>query len=239
MSNPIRIDFISAVPELLHSPLEHSIIKRARNAGLVDIHIHDLRAYSDNKHHRVDDYPYGGGGGMVISPQPVFDCIESLQGERTYDEVLFPTPDAPVFTQQHAVELSLKKNVIILCGHYKGVDQRVRDHLVSRELSIGDYVLSGGELPGLVICDAIVRLIPGAIGDARSALTDSFQDTLLGSPAYTRPDNFRGQTIPDVLISGDHKRVEEWRREQALKKTKEVRPDIYENFIQEQQNQER
>lgn len=234
----MRIDFISAVPDLLKSPIEHSIIKRARDAGLVEIKIHDLRDYSTDKHRKVDDYPYGGGGGMVLSPQPVFDCIESLQGEHNYDEIVFPTPDAPTFSQQEAVNFSLKKNIIFLCGHYKGVDQRVRDTLVTKEYSIGDYVLSGGELPALVMVDSIVRLIPGAIGDAQSALSDSFQETLLGAPVYTRPAEFRGMKIPEILQSGDHKRVEQWKHEQALEKTKKVRPDLYENFIQEQQNQE-
>ena len=234
----MRIDVISAVPDVLRSPLEHSIIKRARDAGHVDIHLHDLRDYSADKHRKVDDYPYGGGGGMVLSPQPIFDCIESLKAAHDYDEVIFPTPDAPVFSQQTAVDLFLKENIILLCGHYKGVDQRVRDQLVTCEVSIGDYVLSGGELPALVIIDAVVRLIPGAIGDAQSALTDSFQETLLGSPVYTRPANYRGESIPEVLQSGDHKRVEQWKHEQALKKTRTVRPDIYENFLQQQQKEE-
>lgn len=234
----MRIDIISSVPELLKSPLEYSIIGRAREAGLVDIRIHDLREYSSDKHRKVDDYPYGGGGGMVITPQPIFDCIESLQGMQSFDEVLFPTPDAPIFTQQDAVNLSLKGNIIILCGHYKGVDQRVRDQLVTKELSIGDYVLSGGELPALVMIDSIVRLIPGALGDARSALSDSFQDGLLGNPVYTRPADFRGHKIPEILQSGDHKRIEKWKHERAVEKTKKLRPDLYENFLKEQQNED-
>ncbi len=234
----MRIDLISAVPDVLRSPIEHSIIKRARDAGFVDIQIHDLRDYSTDKHRKVDDYPYGGGGGMVLSPQPVFDCIESLQGEHNYDEVVFPTPDAPAYEQQDAVNFSMKKNIIILCGHYKGVDQRIRDSLVTKEYSIGDYVLSGGELPALVMVDSIVRLIPGAIGDAQSALSDSFQEILLGAPVYTRPADFRGMNVPEILQSGDHKKVEQWKHEQAIEKTKKVRPDLYENFIQEQQNQE-
>ncbi len=234
----MQIDIISAAPELLKSPLENSIIGRAREAGLVNIRIHDLREYSSDKHHKVDDYPYGGGGGMVLTPQPIFDCIESLQGKQSNEEVLFPTPDAPIFTQQDAVNLSLKKDIIILCGHYKGVDQRVRDQLVTKELSIGDYVLSGGELPALVMIDSIVRLIPGALGDAQSALTDSFQDGLLGNPVYTRPADFRGHKIPEILQTGDHKRIEQWKHEQAVEKTKKLRPDIYEKFLKEQQNEE-
>ena len=234
----MRIELISAVPEVLRSPLEHSIIGRARESGLVDIRIHDLRDYSEDKHRKVDDYPYGGGGGMVLTPQPVFDCVEAIKNSSGIDEVLFPTPDAPVFTQQDAVNLSLNENIIILCGHYKGVDQRVRDQLITKEFSIGDYVLSGGELPALVMIDSVVRLIPGALGDAQSALSDSFQESLLGSPVYTRPANFRGFEIPEVLQSGDHKKVEQWKHDQAVRKTKAIRPDIFENFKKEQQNED-
>ena len=226
----LRIDIISAVPDLLYSPISNSIIKRARDKGLVQIHVHDLRDFTTDKHQKIDDYPYGGGAGMVLSPQPVFDCIEKLTSERSYDEVIFTAPDGDVFEQQHANQLSVKSNIIFLCGHYKGVDQRIRDELITREFSIGDYVLSGGELPALVMTDAITRLIPGVLGDSESALTDSFQDTLLDAPVYTRPATFRGLEIPDVLLSGDHKKIEKWRSDEAEKRTKERRPDLYDKF---------
>lgn len=226
----LRIDIISAVPDLLYSPINNSIIKRARDKGLIQIHIHDLRDYTTDKHQKIDDYPYGGGAGMVLSPQPVFDCIEKLTSERRYDEVIFTAPDGDVFEQQHANQLSVKNNIIFLCGHYKGVDQRIRDELITREFSIGDYVLSGGELPALVMTDAVTRLIPGVLGDSESALTDSFQDTLLDAPVYTRPSTFRGLEIPDVLLSGDHKKIEKWRSDEAEKRTKERRPDLYDKF---------
>ncbi|HMB97859.1 MAG TPA: tRNA (guanosine(37)-N1)-methyltransferase TrmD [Balneolaceae bacterium] len=226
----LRIDIISAVPDLLYSPINNSIIKRAKDKGLVQIHVHDLRGYTTDKHQKIDDYPYGGGAGMVLSPQPVFDCIEKLTSERKYDEVIFTAPDGNVFEQQHANQLSVKSNIIFLCGHYKGVDQRIRDELITREFSIGDYVLSGGELPALVMTDAVTRLIPGVLGDSESALTDSFQDTLLDAPVYTRPATFRGLEIPDVLLSGDHKKIEKWRSDEAEKRTKERRPDLYDKF---------
>ena len=226
----LRIDIISAVPDLLYSPINNSIIKRAKDKGLVQIHVHDLRGYTTDKHQKIDDYPYGGGAGMVLSPQPVFDCIEKLTSEHKYDEVIFTAPDGEVFEQQHANQLSVKSNIIFLCGHYKGVDQRIRDELITREFSIGDYVLSGGELPALVMTDAITRLIPGVLGDSESALTDSFQDTLLDAPVYTRPATFRGLEIPDVLLSGDHKKIEKWRSDEAEKRTKERRPDLYDKF---------
>jgi tRNA (guanine37-N1)-methyltransferase len=230
----IRIDLISAVPDLLQSPLQHSIVGRARNDGLADIHVHDLRDYSEDKHNKVDDYPYGGGAGMVLTPQPIFSCIESLEQDREYDEILFTTPGAPAFEQDDATQLSLKKNIIILCGHYKGVDQRVRDALITQEYSVGDVVLSGGELPALMIVDAVVRLLPGAIGDAESALSDSFQSSLLEGPIYTRPAEYNGMKVPDVLRSGDHKKVDAWRHEQALKRTQRERPDLYEEYLKEQ-----
>lgn len=230
----IRIDIISAVPRLLESPLNYSIVGRARKKGLAEVHIHDLRDYSEDKHNKVDDYPYGGGAGMVLTPQPVFSCIESLQNERTYEEVIFTAPDGEPFTQETANELSIRKNILILCGHYKGVDQRVRDALITREFSIGDYVLSGGELPALVMTDAIVRLLPGALGDSESALNDSFQSGLLDSPAYTRPAVFKGMKVPDVLRSGDHQKIKKWREAKALERTKKLRPDIYKNFSKEQ-----
>lgn len=226
----LRIDIISGVPGLLKSPLEHSIIARAREKKLVEFYIHDLRDYSEDKHRKIDDYPYGGGAGMVLTAQPIFSCIEALIAERPYDEVLFTAPDGQQFKQQHANELSLKKNIIILCGHYKGVDQRVRDELISREFSIGDFVLSGGELPALVISDAVVRLLPGVLGDAESALNDSFQEDLLEAPVYTRPVSFKGHKVPDVLRSGDHEKVKKWRSEMAIERTKQRRPDLYNDF---------
>ena len=226
----MRIDIISAVPHVLLSPLQNSIVGNAQDSGQVDIYVHDLRDYSEDKHNKVDDYPYGGGAGMVLTPQPIFSCINVLQAERDYDEIIFPAPDAPPFKQQQANELSLKGNILFLCGHYKGVDQRVRDTLITREYSLGDFVLSGGELPALAMIDAIVRLLPGALGDAESALTDSFQHNLLEGPIYTRPAEFNGMKVPDVLRSGDHKKIEQWRHDQSLKRTKDVRPDLFENF---------
>ncbi|MCC5940001.1 MAG: tRNA (guanosine(37)-N1)-methyltransferase TrmD [Balneolaceae bacterium] len=226
----LRIDILSAVPDLLKSPLEHSIIGRARQNNLVHIEIHDLRDYSTDRHKKIDDYQYGGGAGMVLTPQPIFDCIEKLTSERAYDEIIFTAPDGEVFEQKHANELSIKQNLMILCGHYKGVDQRVRDELITREFSIGDYVLSGGELPAMVMADAITRLLPGALGDAESALTDSFQDDLLEAPVYTRPAEFKGLRVPEILRSGDHKKVDQWRFDNALKRTKQRRPDLYKNF---------
>lgn len=222
----MRIDILSAVPELLESPLSHSIVGRARKQGLVRIEIHDLRDHSEDKHRKVDDYPYGGGAGMVLTAQPIFSCMERLFRERSYDEILFPSPDGIPFRQEHANELSLKQNLIILCGHYKGVDHRVRETLITREYSMGDFVLSGGEIPAMAITDAIVRLLPGALGDAESALSDSFQEPLLSAPVYTRPAEFRGMKVPDVLLSGDHEKVRKWRSEQALKRTRELRPDL-------------
>ena len=226
----LRIDIISAVPDLLSSPLKHSIVGRARDKNLVDIQVHNLRDYSKDKHRKIDDYPYGGGAGMVLTAQPVFSCIEKLKSERKYDEVIFTAPDGDMFKQQHANDLSIKENIIILCGHYKGVDQRVRDELITREFSVGDYVLSGGELPALIIADAVTRLLPGVLGDAESALTDSFQDGLLEAPVYTRPSEFKGLSVPDVLLSGDHKKINEWRSKKAIERTKNKRPDSYKNF---------
>ncbi len=226
----LRIDIISGVPELLQSPLQHSIIGRAREKQLVDIYIHDLRKYSTDKHNKIDDYPYGGGAGMVLSAQPIFSCIEKLKNEREYDEIIFTAPDGELFAQSNANELSIKENIIILCGHYKGVDQRVRDELITREFSIGDYVLSGGELPALVMTDALVRLLPGALGDSESALTDSFQEDLLEAPIYTRPSEFKGLRVPDILLSGDHKKIEKWRSDKAIERTRQRRPDLYKNF---------
>lgn len=226
----LRIDILSAVPDLLVSPLEHSIVGRARSKGLVNLVIHDLRDFSADKHRKIDDYPYGGGSGMVLSPQPIFDCIEKLTAERVYDEIIFTSPDGERFEQNNANQLSLQKNLIFLCGHYKGVDQRVRDELITKEFSIGDVVVSGGELPVLMMADAIIRLIPGVLGDAESALSDSFQDDLLDAPIYTRPTNFRGLKVPEVLLSGDHKKIKEWRSQQSEERTKRRRPDLYKNF---------
>lgn len=229
----MRIDIISAVPALLESPLSHSIVKRALDKELVEIHVHDLRDYTEDKHKKIDDYPYGGEPGMVLTPQPIFSCIEQLQTERDYDELIFTAPDGDVFEQDDANALSLKKNILILCGHYKGVDQRVRDELITKEYSIGDYVLSGGEIPALAITDAIVRLLPGVLGDAGSALNDSFQDGLLEGPVYTRPAEFKGLKVPDVLLSGDHNKVAEWKQKQSEKRTKERRKDLYDKFKKE------
>ncbi|MDZ7717717.1 MAG: tRNA (guanosine(37)-N1)-methyltransferase TrmD [Balneolaceae bacterium] len=226
----LRIDILSGVPGLLTSPLETSIVGRAQEKKRVEIHVHDLRDYTDDKHGKIDDYPYGGGAGMVMTAQPIFDCIEKLTGEREYDEIIFTAPDGDTFEQKDANELSIKQNLIFLCGHYKGVDQRVRDELITKEYSIGDYVLSGGELPALVMTDAIVRLLPGVLGDAESALNDSFQENLLEAPVYTRPAEFRGKKVPGVLLSGDHKKIEEWRFETAKERTKEKRPDLYKKF---------
>lgn len=226
----LRIDIISGVPDLLASPLQTSIVGRAQDKKLVEIHVHDLRDYTTDKHGKIDDYPYGGGAGMVMTAQPIFDCIEKLTNDREYDEIIFTAPDGEQFGQKDANELSIKKNLIFLCGHYKGVDQRVRDELITKEYSIGDYVLSGGELPALVMTDAIVRLLPGVLGDAESALNDSFQEDLLEAPLYTRPAEFRGKKVPEVLLSGDHKKIEEWRFEISKKRTKEKRPDLYKKF---------
>ncbi|MBL6916225.1 MAG: tRNA (guanosine(37)-N1)-methyltransferase TrmD [Balneolaceae bacterium] len=222
----MRLDIISAVPALLSGPLDHSIVKRAKDKNLVDIRIHDLRSFTSDKHLKIDDYPYGGDPGMVLSPQPIFDCIKHLCEQRSYDEIIFTAPDGIPFTQKEANTLSLKKNVIVLCGHYKGIDQRIREHLITKEYSIGDVVLSGGELPAMMIVDAIVRLLPGAIGDAGSALNDSFQDGLLEAPVYTRPADFNGWLVPDVLRSGDPKKIKAWQDEQSIEKTKSRRKDL-------------
>ncbi len=231
----MRIDIISAVPQLLESPLEHSIVGNAQDDELVEIHAHDLHDYTEDKHNKIDDYPYGGGAGMVLTPQPIFSCIEHLQSQRDYDEIIFTAPNGKPFEQDDANRLSTEKNLIFLCGHYKGVDQRVIDSLITKTYSIGDYVLSGGELPTLVMVDSIVRLLPGALGDSESALTDSFQnENMLEGPVYTRPAEFKGMKVPKVLRSGDHQKVKEWRRQQSLERTKKVRPDIYRKFRNEQ-----
>ncbi len=225
----MRIDIISVCPELIQSPFEYSIIKRAIDKGLVEVHFHDLRKYAINKHGKIDDYQFGGGAGMVLMIEPIDKCITELKSQRVYDEVIYMTPDAPVLNQQTANKLSLKKNLIILTGHYKGVDQRVRDQFITKEISIGDYVLSGGELASAVLCDSIIRLIPGAIGDEMSALSDSFQDNLLSPPIYTRPSDYKGAKVPEILLSGNFPKIEAWRNEKALEHTKNIRPDLLEN----------
>jgi len=230
----MRFDILSAVPALLHSPLNHSIVQIAREKGLMDVNIHDLHDYSTDKHRKVDDTPYGGGPGMVLSAQPIFSCVQALQEQKHYDEILFMAPDGIPFDQYEANKLSIMDRVIIICGHYKGIDHRVREHLVTKEYSIGDYVLSGGELPALVIVDAVARLIPGVLGDAVSALEDSFQDHLLDCETYTRPSVFNGWEVPKVLMSGDHSNIREWRHQNALERTKRLRPDLYRKFLNEQ-----
>ncbi len=222
----MRIDIVSAVPQLLESPLSESIVKRARERGVIEIVLHDLRHYGIGNYHQIDDEPFGGGAGMVLKPEPLFALFQELTFEREYDERIFMTPDGERFSQSMANELSLKNNVIILCGHYKGVDERVRERWITREISIGDYVLTGGELPACVLVDAIVRLIPGALHDAESALMDSFQNGLLEGPVYTRPAEFEGMNVPEVLLSGDHKKIDAWRYEEALRRTNERRPDL-------------
>lgn len=222
----MRIDVISAVPKLLESPFNESIVKRAQAAGVVSIHVHDLRPYGIGKYRQIDDEPFGGGAGMVLKPEPVFAIVEELKREREYDEVIFLSPDGKTFDQPMANELSLKQNLIFICGHYKGVDERIREALVTREISLGDFVLTGGELPAAVVVDAIVRLLPGAIHDTESALLDSFQTGLLEGPIYTRPAEFQGMKVPDILLSGDHKKVAEWKLEQSIERTRERRPDL-------------
>ena len=222
----MRIDIITVLPELLESPFNASILKRAQEKGLVELVVHNLRDYSTNKQKSIDDYAFGGGAGMVMQIQPIADCIEKLKAERTYDEIIYMTPDGETMKQGMVNTLSLKENLIILAGHYKGVDQRVRDLFITKEISIGDFVLTGGELPAAILADAIIRLIPGVISDETSALTDSFQDNLLAPPVYTRPEEYRGLKVPEILLSGDHKKIEAWREEEALKRTEERRPDL-------------
>lgn len=224
----MRIDIITACPELLESPLNHSIIQRAKSKGLVDIYVHNLRDYTLDKHRKVDDYAFGFSTGMVLQIEPIDRCITALKAERDYDEIIFTAPDGAPFTQKAANTLSLKQNIIILCGHYKGVDQRVRDHFITKEYSIGDFVITGGEMPAAMMTDAIVRLIPGAIGDETSALNDSFQDNLLEAGVYTRPAEYKGWKVPEILLSGHQAKIEEWIYEQNLQHTKERRPDLLE-----------
>lgn len=225
----MRIDILTVLPELLESPLNHSIVKRAKDKGLVEINVINLRDFAKDKYKGVDDYAFGGGAGMVMMIEPVYKAIEKLKNERKYDEIIYTSPDGEKLTQRTANALSLKNNIIILAGHYKGIDQRIRDHLITREISIGDYVLSGGEIPAAVITDAIVRLIPGAMSDEQSALSDSFQDDLLAPPVYTRPAEFLGWKVPDVLLSGHSAEIEKWRHEQSIRRTEELRPDLSDN----------
>ena len=222
----MRIDIISASPQLLDSPFSHSIIKRAQKKGLVEIVIHDLRDYGLGNYKQIDDSPFGGGAGMVLMIEPIANCIDKLKSECNYDEIIYVTPDAPTLNQKTVNTLSLDQNLLILTGHYKGVDQRIRDIYITKEISIGDYVLTGGELPAAILVDAIVRLIPGVIGDEQSALTDSFQDNLLSPPVYTRPADYKGSKVPDVLLSGNFKKIDEWHEEKAIEKTKSTRPDL-------------
>ena len=222
----MRIDILTVVPELLQSPLNESILKRAQQKGLVEIHIHNIRDYTFDKHRQVDDYPFGGEAGMVMKPEPIFRCVEALQAERSYDEIIYTSPDGVRYDQHEANRLSTLENIVILCGHYKGIDYRVREHLITREISIGDYVLTGGELAAAIIADSVIRIIPGAIGDEASALTDSFQDNLLAPPVYTRPAEFRGWRVPDVLLSGNFAEIDKWQEQQALERTERLWPDL-------------
>lgn len=222
----MRIDILTVIPELLDSPLQHSIMKRAQDKGLLTVVVHQLRDWAVNEYGMVDDYQYGGGAGMVMMCEPLVKAIEQLSAERKYDEIIFLTPDGDKLIQQTANSLSLKENLILICGHYKGIDQRVREHFVTKEISIGDFVLSGGELPAAILVDAIGRLLPGVLNDETSALFDSFQDNLLAPPVYTRPEDFRGWKVPDVLMSGNHKLIEEWRHDQSIQRTKDRRPDL-------------
>ena len=224
----MRIDILTVMPEMLESPLNCSILKRAQDKGLVEIVVHNLRDYSLNKHRKVEDYPLGGEAGMVMQIEPVDRCITMLQEQRRYDDIIFTTPDGEQFSQPIANQLSLQQNLMILCGHYKGIDYRIREHFITREISIGDYVLTGGEIPAAVIADAVVRLIPGAIGDEQSALSDSFQDNLLAPPVYTRPAEYKGWRVPDVLLSGNQAKIDEWKHNQSMERTMRLRPDLLE-----------
>ena len=224
----MRIDIITLHPALLEGPFSHSILKRAQEKGLAEIHLVDLRNYATNKHKNVDDYPYGGGAGMVMMVEPIANCIEDLKSQRDYDEVIYMSPDGELFDQPMANQLSLKGNLIILCGHYKGVDERVREHFITKEISIGDYVLSGGELAAAVVADAVIRLLPGVLNDETSALSDSFQDNLVAPPVYSRPAEFRGWKVPDVLLSGHEANIQQWRYEESVKRTKDRRPGLLE-----------
>lgn len=223
----MRIDIITIFPEMFDGPFDVSIIKRAKDKKLVDIHLHQLRDYSKDKHKKVDDYAFSGGAGMVMMIEPIIDCIEALQKEREYDEVIYTSPDGELLDQPMANSMSLHKNIIILCGHYKGIDERIREHVITKEISVGNYVLSGGELAAAIITDSIVRLLPGVLGNESSALSDSFQNNLIAPPVYTRPRNFRGWEVPDVLLSGNERKIEEWKYEQSVKRTLARRPELY------------
>ena len=222
----MHIDIITVLPELLEGPLNHSILKRAQDKKLAEIVVHNLRDYSTNKHRRVDDYPFGGSAGMVMQVEPIDRIISKLKSERNYDEIIYTSPDGETFNQPMANSLSLCQNLIILCGHYKGIDYRIREHLITKEISIGDYVLTGGELAAAIISDAIIRLIPGAIGDEQSALSDSFQENLLAPPVYTRPAEYKGWKVPEILLSGHQRKIEEWQHEQSIERTRRLRPDL-------------
>ncbi len=222
----MRIDIITVLPEMLESPLGCSIVRRACDKGLAEIHVHNLRDYSTGRYRKVDDYPFGGDAGMVIQIEPVDSCLNALKAQRDYDEVIFTAPDGEVFNQKIANSLSMLKNIVILCGHYKGIDYRIREHLITREISVGDYVLTGGEMPAAIITDAIVRLLPGAIGDEQSALSDSFQDNLLEPPVYTRPAVYNGWSVPEILLSGHQARIDAWKHEQSLERTARLRPEL-------------
>lgn len=222
----MRIDIVTVSPELIRSPFEHSILKRAQDKGKVEVHFHDLRDYAINKYGKIDDYQFGGGAGMVLMIEPIDKCISGLMKERDYDDIIYMTPDAKTLDQRTANRLSDKRNLLILTGHYKGVDQRIRDKFITKEISIGDYVLSGGELAAAVLCDAVIRLIPGVLGDETSALTDSFQDNLLAPPVFTRPAEYEGMKVPDILLSGNFPKIEEWRHDAAIERTKLIRPDL-------------
>jgi tRNA (guanine37-N1)-methyltransferase len=222
----MRFDIVTVVPDLLDSPLNHSIIKKAKEKKVVEIFVHNIRDYATNKHKSVDDYPYGGDAGMVLQIEPIHKLIKTLTAERKYDAIIYTSPDGEKYTQEKANQLSCYQNIIILCGHYKGIDQRIRDHLVTMEISIGDYVITGGELAAAIMVDSIVRLIPGVLGDEQSALTDSFQDNLLAPPVYTRPIDYKGWKVPDILLSGNHNKIKNWQIKQAIDKTKRLRPDL-------------
>lgn len=227
----MRFDIISVLPELLESPLNHSIMKRAKDKGLLEVYLHNLRDYAPGKHRQVDDYQFGGGAGMVMKPEPISDCIEHLMAERSYDEIIYTSPDGQRLDQALCNRLSMRQNLLVLCGHYKGVDERIRQKYVTMEISIGDYVLSGGELAAAVLVDSVGRLIPGVLNDETSALFDSFQDNLLAPPVYTRPAIWEGMSVPEILLSGNNKLIDEWRHEQSLARTRERRPDIWEKYV--------
>lgn len=229
----MRIDILTVVPEILESPFSHSILKRAQEKGLAEIYVHNLRDFSEDKHRRVDDYSFSKGAGMVMAIQPIEKAIEWLKSQRTYDEIIYTTPDGELFNQKRANSLSMAENLIILCGHYKGIDQRIRDHYITLEISVGDYVLTGGELAAAIIADSVVRLIPGVLSDETSALTDSFQDNLLSPPVYTRPAEYKGIKVPEVLLSGNDMLIDEWKHQQSVERTKKLRPDLYKKYMEE------